>query len=401
MNSKHNLNIENYSIDELNFIFKFNKNETKNNIILKLNEIIGGIDNNLINNEYISFINQVKSKFNNYFNTKNDYDYEYKDIYKDNIKLKSSETNGGYHDIIKDKLTPVNYTHNFLYPAGSVNPVERRVITKTICLDTLFRNNNIQNKLNINSNDVLWVLPFRMDNVISMKLSDIRIPIQYFMFSSKNKNNIFNIKLFNMVDFSDNSIDIIIPDGNYMSNEIVYCLNNYFTNIGQGLQNLYVSFDTYTSHLIIRAKNSNDVNYEIIHYPYDPTSLYYSEDFYFELNFLCDNTLYNNNLHLNAGWLMGFNHPKYIIKKDNLYINNIGFSDTLNNDVIIYYGYCEAEITYGANILNYAFLYIDDYNNNFYNTISSLTYESYIENNIIAKINITSSPNTILFNRYV
>ena len=174
-----------------------------------------------------------------------------------------------------------------------------------------------------------------------------------------------------MVDFSDNSIDIIIPDGNYMSNEIVYCLNNYFTNIGQGLQNLYVSFDTYTSHLIIRAKNSNDVNYEIIHYPYDPTSLYYSEDFYFELNFLCDNTLYNNNLHLNAGWLMGFNHPKYIIKKDNLY---------------------------GANILNYAFLYIDDYNNNFYNTISSLTYESYIENNIIAKINITSSPNTILFN---
>ena len=52
MNSKHNLNIENYSIDELNFIFKFNKNETKNNIILKLNEIIGGIDNNLIMNIY-------------------------------------------------------------------------------------------------------------------------------------------------------------------------------------------------------------------------------------------------------------------------------------------------------------------------------------------------------------
>ena len=109
-----------------------------------------------------------------------------------------------------------------------------------------------------------------------------------------------------------------------------------------------------------------------------------------------DQNLFNNNLHLNAGWKLGFNKSKYTITPQDIYVALGQPSDPLNL-VISYNAYLESEMTYGGSMQHYFFLQVNDYNYNNYNTITSLTENSYIENNILAKFNITTSHNSYLF----
>jgi hypothetical protein len=53
-----------------------------------------------------------------------------------------------------------------------------------------------------------------------------------------------------MVDFPDTNIDIIIPDGNYVTTDFISAMNNYFTHVGRGLQYLYFDIDNVTAHYI-------------------------------------------------------------------------------------------------------------------------------------------------------
>ena len=391
------LDVNNYNVNELLNMFKLNQSMNQPEIEIKLQNIISTTPKSILTKEYIKFINLCKQKILGNLeglNITNDNDST--NFNKNNFSTdynKQLETTGGNHDVINYNYPPVINSYDYKYPRSNLNPVEKRLITKVVCFDTLFRNNYETT----NSNDVTWQLPYIIENVISMKLVSIQIPIQYYMFSAKDKNNIFTISLYNMADFPDTIIDIIIPDGNYTIDEFISCINNYFTHVGNGLQYLYFDINKITSRSIIRAKNINDIGYETIHYPFDPANPFYSPNFYFELNFIGDQNLFNNNLNLNAGWLMGFNKDKYTITNDNIYVGLGQKSNAATNDPITYLAYLESEMIYGTSICHYSFLYVNDFNYNNYNTISSLTTDSYIENNILAKFNITGSHNTCLF----
>jgi len=297
------------------------------------------------------------------------------------------------HIIQKQKVEPVNHVSEYKYPTSNLNNIERRTITKTICFDTRFRNNYEYT----NSNDILWNLPSPLKNVVSMKLVSIQLPIQYYMFSSANKNNRFKIKLYNMADFSDNEMDIIIPDGNYLAGEFQTVMNSIFTNLGNGLQYLFFDINEYTSHSIIRAKDINDNTYETLHCPYDTTSIFYSPDFYFELDFMENPQYYNTILYLNAGWTMGFNKRKYTITKNNIFVDYANPPGTVSNTMCIYKSYLESEMSYGSSVYHYAFLSVNDFINNYSSNIYAITdNNNYLQNNILAKFNITTSHNTTL-----
>ena len=443
----YDLDINNYSIDELFGFIKMNKSTTQELVEIQIKKIIQSINKNTSNEKVVIFMDQITSKMNNYFDElsiKNSYSELNVVDPLNNINLNNGHktynatqydskniTAGGEHFIIKNKKTPVNYTYDYKFPIGDVNPVERRLITKTICFNTLFRPNYI----NTQSCDIKWALPYKIDNVISMRLTDIQLPIQNFMVSSKKKNNIFNVQLFNMVSYTNSeniefpsgnyntSIDVTIPDGNYTISLMVTVLNNLFSALKNGLEYLYIDINNITSHLIIRAKDENDPVILTI-FPFNSLNPNYSPDFYYTVNFNLNedpspspprrgaaaearcrgveakyiNPLYNIDNKLNLGFLLGFSQSTYTVNKTNQYVFNTGSLDSLTSTVIIYYAYCESEITYGSNTADYFYVYVDDYNNNYYNTIMALTSDSsFFENSILAKINITGNFNQILF----
>jgi hypothetical protein len=294
--------------------------------------------------------------------------------------------------VIKHEDPPIIHTKHEEFIPSELNPLEKRTTTKTLCVDTLFRENYSTTK----STDYIYKLPVYINNVVSMQLTSFEFPNMINIFSSENNSNTFEIGVYNVNTgeydssgdqiLSDVSYTIIIPDGNYMSNTFQTILNNIFQStdsIGLKFLKAEVGLQTNT---IIRVNNT-DID-KIGNFPYDLSDNFYSPDFYFQLNFAIE----NKPLYKTAGWMMGFREETYTVTQDNYYVSLI---DSLTP--IVYEGYLISESSYGSTMDNYMFLEIDDYHNNFpTNTFVSTNTNSYIGKNILARIVLTSGANTII-----
>jgi hypothetical protein len=239
--------------------------------------------------------------------------------------------------------TPFIYTQSDNYFKGELNPIEKRVITRGICIDTLFRPNYFKTS----STDFMYEFPEHFKNVVSMKISAIEIPIVWYLFSTERKNNIFLI----------NTIPYIIPDGNYDNESIVALMN------GTGITDRLLPLDITVS--------------------IDPatTKMTFTSLITFTLDFSVDSVLHQKipgcpvdsmMIYQTAGWQFGFRKEKY--------------SGTI----------ITSESSWGSSADNYFFLEIDDFQRNFISdSIVSVTNSGYIGKNIIARIPISTSYNTI------
>ena len=303
-------------------------------------------------------------------------------------------------NILKDKNPSVTkpeiqfvYSKPEEFVTGKMNPIDKRVTTKSICIDTLFRTNYSKTK----STDFLYVLPVDLNKVVSIQMSSFEIPNMWNSYSSQNKSNMFEISAYNVntgiLDdsgypiYSDMSYSFIIPDGNYFSDTFPVCINNIFQNsdlIGVNFLTLEISPQTNT---IIRARNS--LVDKVGPYPYDVSGAFYSPDFYFTLNF----AIQGNQLYKNAGWMMGFRQEKYVVTSFNTYT-------TIDSSTIVnYQTYLISESSFGSTIDNYVFLEVNDFHNNFpTDTIMSTNQTSYLGNNILARIVLTSGATTTVWN---
>jgi hypothetical protein len=294
--------------------------------------------------------------------------------------------------VIKHEDPPIIHTKHEEFIPSELNPLEKRTTTKTLCVDTLFRENYSKTL----STDYIYKLPVYINNIVSIQLTSFEFPNMINFFSTDNNSNTFEIGLYNVntgeFDSSGNqlltdvSYTIVIPDGNYMSNTFQNIMNNIFQSTDSiGLKFLKVEVGLQTN-TIIRINNS-DID-TIGSFPYDVSDNFYSPDFYFQLNFAIE----NKPLYKTAGWMMGFREESYTVTQDNYYISLI---DSLTP--IVYEGYLSSESSYGSTLDNYIFLEIDDYHNNFpTNTFVSTNTNSYIGKNILARIVLTSGANTII-----
>jgi len=294
--------------------------------------------------------------------------------------------------VIKHEDPPIVHTKHEEFIPSELNPLEKRTTTKTLCIDTLFRENYSKTK----STDFIYKLPVYINNIVSMQLTSFEFPNMINFFSSENNSNTFEIGVYNVNTgeydssgnqlLSDVSYTIMIPDGNYMSNTFQTVLNNIFQSTDSiGLKFLKAEIGLQTN-TIIRVNNP-DID-TIGNFPYDISDNFYSPDFYFIVNF----AIYNKPLYKSAGWMMGFREETYTITQDNYYVSLI---DSLTP--ILYEGYLSSESSYGSTLDNYIFLEIDDYHNNFpTNTFVSTNTNSYIGKNILARIVLTSGANTIV-----
>lgn len=294
-------------------------------------------------------------------------------------------------------ITNAINTHTIKYPTGIMNPTERKVITRSLCIDTLFRK-NYNTTL---STSFLYTLPDPITNVISMNVAAIEFPNAWHVFSSENHSNEFTICVYNaptpqmkasngIVYDSVMKTTIRIPDGSYRSDLLRDAINNMFTNIGNGLEYIRFDINEINTRCVFRTKTSSDGNVadELVN-----TSL--PANFYFTIDFNVEG-LPVRPLYRNAGWMLGFKQSFYEVRYSAAGYTNIAESDTSQ----LYNWYTESESSYGSGIHNYIFLEIDDFNKNYStNTIiGNTTNDTYLGNNVMGRISVTTGMNTIVSN---
>jgi len=430
---KYEFDVEKYNITELFDILCINDKKKEeisqhidNMIIAHSNNTkIGAYNSKAYNILFVNFLQEARKKILRHYEDLehlnkleyqhslpmiNNYNYNINDQFNiipenevnEPIQLKptnydiihsKSIVEGGQHNITKNKVVPVTYTNEWQFPEGVINPVSKRVITKIINIDSLFR----ENYSTTSSSNFMWVLPENLNNIVSMKVTSIELPNTWFSISEKTKSNKFTIKLFNIKGQKDIVHTIIIPDGNYMAETFAQYLTNYFQNTGNGLEFLRADVDINNTSTVIRARVVNDDG--DFPSPYNPSDVCYSPDFYFSIDFISDyKTNTGKNFKKSLGWFLGFRQQFYTVTKDNVFINK----NSNSTSPIVYNAYLASESSYGSSVQNYIFLDINDFNNNeitdsIVSTIDNANNE-YIGNNIIAKIPVCDPFFTILFN---
>jgi len=423
------LDINNYSTDEIFTLFKLDPTIEENIIVENTHRLMTKCE--LIKDigfykKYILFLKNCCDKMVQYSKLQKSKTTPEPEEYLPNsytILHSPSITEGGSHEVVKEKIIPTINTYDYKYPAGTLNPIERRTITKVLSVDSLFRSNYISNKIHSNVNNFTIVLPDPIKNVVSMKLISAEIPNFWYTFSSKKKNNTFTITTSSITNGPRGmTYTVTIPDGNYLSGTFQRLMQNYFDygDEGQefksGLQFLEIIIDSVTSCTRFRMKNNeNDANlkggylnsnlarsadyidgsnnYSV----YDPSSNHYTPDFSYSICFVSQLGVTTDSLNIKqmyqtAGWMLGFREPKY---------NAIGYKDLYidYNTDLVYHGHLKSEASYGSGMPFYLFLEVDDFNNN-YDSNTIISYfgdDNYLGKNILARLTINQVFNNVIF----
>ena len=352
------LNIDNYSKDELKEMFELPDDFDK--FIIEINE--NKLRQNIINNhefdkdfqkKILDFINEAKEILiqTKYQDNKNNNELvktinnTLNSSYKpEPIKLESPTDH-----MVQERINPPPYQESYpsQYYQGVLNPLKRKVREENLVIDTRFR----ENYYNSSPTNFNFQLPMIIQNVLSMKLSGIELPTTYYAISKQYNNNFFTLTV------NSNSTVINIPDGNYDNDSFIACLNNEIILAGSDFQ--YVTF-------VININNNNGSGQMMVGLaPEAPSNLQ------FELNFQADRLGYDDRttpLPLKLGWIMGF--------RNGIYTNNLNYISESIVDLV------------GP---RYFYLVVDDFNNNNNNGLFYSAFNSSILNkNILARISLQS-----------
>ena len=321
-----NLNIEKYSLNEMEKLLQLNHPYRENDI----NDSITNIHNNLSSDSKMS--NTEKKKLQMFLNNVS------KKL-KDNIKnTENSNINNIIQKPVKEKnIGRVVGSNNA--PTGNLNPINYRTIKKTINIDTRFRSNYD----NTESSDMHIDLPMTVKNVLSIELASIEMPLSYYAFSKEQKNVSFEI--------SDNTYDI--SDGNYFhdfnksTNDLS---NNIEKEINNSIPGTHLNFYINNVNGHSCFKNSGDVT-STIHFHKDTTVA----------------------KQMTLGWKLGFRKEEIKIEAGKI---------------------VESEAVCDLTGPKYMYVVVDDFNNNTNNYFQSAFSESILNQNILARINLSSMKKT-------
>jgi len=349
------LNINNYTKDELIDMFELPSNY--NTFIFENKE--NKLRNNIINNKNIDketklktlqFIVKAKNRIlNNSAEDKNEVDSlkeKIDKLYNNNNKLQSSEIENIQEHMVQTReniKTPYVNSYPSEFFAGVINPLKKRTIIKNLNIDTKFR----ENYFNSASTNFNFSLPINMNNVLQMRLVSIELPNTYYVVSKQYGNNYFTIIV------NESTTVINIPDGNYDNTSIMTCINNQLLLAGSPFNNVnfvinLTNSTTGSCQTLVGFTNINDNNTNI------------SLNFQADINGLSD---LNTPLPLKFGWFLGF--------RNGIYNNNLNYVSEGCVDIS------------GP---KYIFLVVDDYNNNVNNNFICAYNSSILNKNILARI---------------
>ena len=370
------LDIRNYTIQDLEkfFTMKRRTKYTVADIELKEYEIreqllqSGHIDKR-VKRDLINFLNAAKKqltaekcKDEQHQPTSIPNNYQLDPI---NIPRPDTQDMSRAQNLIQRPNTDYIYTSNSEFLPGRINPINTRVITKCVNIDTRFRDsiNTTQ------SSDFTVQLTTKFSKVVSMELTALEMPLNFYGISASNGNNF----LYLQVEFGEEAehqiVDqvFIIPDGNYNPNDFIDKINNILCPIDINNKMLepnnifsYIRFS-----LDLTADGSGSGKVTVGPVGTQTMSIHkISLDFTRNIDGFTDNVEITKRI----GWNLGFLKPKY--EGDFFYVAD-SIVETKNN--------------------RYVYLSIDDFNKNSNNPFVSIFNQSILNDDILARISIKGS----------
>jgi len=375
MNSYSNfeLNIGNYSKEELEEILELPKNYDDSVIQMKEAKLRQNIMSDLsipssIKTKTLGFITNVKNvlilnannkKMDNNVNAGEkiaNLAKSYNNVYNLNKSLdKSDITSAGGTYIIKQPPTPYGQSSPSEFYQGTINPLNKRILRQNINIDTRFRDNYYTSQ----SSNFHLDLPIRLTQVVSLQLSALELPSTFYAISKVFGNNFFVISL--PTQPTVDPLIITIPDGNYTYLTVQTYINTFLSAGTTPIQYQTIQFlaDINTP----GGTGSGGSGKMVV------GSLGGNIDF--ALNFQTDR--YGNEdkqtpLPLKLGWLMGFREGYY--ENNTTYVSE-GIIDLLGP--------------------RYIYLVVDDFHNNVSDGFYGAFTSSILNKNILARITLQGS----------
>lgn len=269
-------------------------------------------------------------------------------------------------ELIERPQTQFVYANNSQYFPGKLNQLDTRVITKSLNIDTRFRDN----LYSTHSSDITFQLPTKFNKVVSMQLSALELPVSFYSISSFYGNNF----MFMSVAYTDTSGSIlvsdkmvVVPDGNYNSGDLLDKINKILApvNTDGSLVNPNDIFSYIKLTLDITASGSGTGKVTI--QPDGERANRITNiliDFTRDINGVVDNIEVSTKL----GWNLGFIRRKY-------------------NGAVTY----TADAIIDPASLRYIYLAVDDFCNSSHNHFVNVFNESIMNPNILARISIKGS----------
>jgi len=331
-------NINNYSISDLENFLNLNDDYTT----LDINKQIGVFSNKITSISDIIF----KTKLTGFIE-------EVKSILTTRNK-KNNIIAAGSTFVINDDNGPIPNSVQQVFPTdiarGNITTLKKKTTITTFCVNSLFRD--------ISSNsatDCIYYLPYVVNNVTSMQVISMEVPQGIYLFSQSLASNTIYFK-----EYTDLAVTeglVVFPQGNYpsfsttpLSDLVTMMTDAINTQLGTSGR-FTVSIDLATNKITIT-----------------------NSTFIFEMYILHTGT--NKNIYRTMGWILGFRQPSYV--------NQLTYT---------------TESIYNITPTEYLYLEINDYNvPQIASKVFGLFTNSYLDKNIIAKLDYTASTHYTTYN---
>ena len=336
------LNIGNYTIQELADMFELPSNYDKDIIDVKESKLKDSIANDRtipsdVQAKTLYFINQAKNMLKE--NVKN--------FIVSSFELKQTP-------ITVDTMVQQRPEKPYLssYPSeffqGIINPLKKRTTRKNLNIDTRFRENYYASP----STNFNMTLPMNFNDVLSMQLAAAEIPTTFYNVSKQLGNNFFSITATGPATGTVTQM-VTLPSGNYKYGGISAIINERISLLDASCSDIVFE---------INASAGNGSGQMIVGLKPGSSVTSFSLDFQTDKS---GNDDKNTPLPLKLGWMLGFRNGKY---EGNLNYVSEGIVDVSGP--------------------RYLYLAIDDHNNNVNNSFFSAFNSSLLNKNVLARISM-------------
>ena len=338
MSSAYDFNIDNYTLPDLEKFLKLSKNYNE----YEVRDKEGKIRNQLLQ----SFSKSTK----------------YKKLEKSAISFleearrllieslsKTRMLNMGDNRLIINKNDAPDSVMSYMQPVtsfptsvaqGNLNKLKKRTTTYSLCMNTLFRD-----CITSKDGNIMFVLPYPLKNVVSLKLVSLEFPDTVYMLSDQKRTNRLYIK----DEVTENGVLIIIPEGNYNSETFPDVLQSAINTAFETTNQYTVAIDEINGKTTISSSGNA-----------------------FSMEFINGST--SSVLSKNIGWYMGFRYAQYCGQT------------TYTSDGI-----------FSPIPLPYIYFVLNDFNIASSTTIMGIFIDNYVEKNILAKIPIPVDSFQVMF----
>ena len=365
------LNIQNYNKCEIEELFDVKNTEYNNET---LNEKLKKIKSNVSSNSNVDF--STKNKTLQFFD-------QAKHILVNFVEGSNVNVYEGSNGVVQNSnhfvIDRTNSSYDTENTRPHINPLKKDILEKIINIDTRFRDNYD----NTTPSNFTMSLPDRINNVLSVKLSMVEPPYFINTISEKLGNNYFHL------NYGSTLTKITIPDGCYHpfihnSNQVTLIQNMLNSIQTQLPSNLNIGF-VHPNDDVDSTDGTDGTIHKLAIYETTTTNgftLYFNKDN--DGNTCGDNLNNLNNSKMKLGWLLGFRKDEYEVTNS----TTLGTEITATTKLGVV-----SNTTPDINVFPYSFLIMDDFQNNFSETVISPNKDYFTSKNILSRISFISREN--------